>query len=117
VSSALVQPLGLGPGRQLGDDVELAKELREHFTRVVSLAEEFDLFNQFGDGVFGLQDGDFGVVLALELQTLAMFEKFLAVKIGETTARRLRQRRQRKLGSGLSVPSGLQTRHAPWASH
>jgi hypothetical protein len=81
----LIQLAGFGPGGQLGDEVELAEELGDEPVGVLSLAELFDLLEDAGEGVFGLRDGDFRVVLTLSFEALVVLAKFLAIEIGETS--------------------------------
>jgi hypothetical protein len=45
------------PGRKLRDDVELAEQLPDHFTRVVALTELFD-FPEDAERAFSAGDGN-----------------------------------------------------------
>ena len=71
------------PGGELGDKVELSKELAHHLTGIVSLTQDFQTFDDAGDGVLGLGDCRVGVILALAFQALLMFQEFFPVEVGE----------------------------------
>jgi hypothetical protein len=58
---------------------------------VVTLTELLDLLEDAGEGVFGLGDGTFRVILALQLQTLVMLLKFFPVEVGEASTLRHRK--------------------------
>lgn len=79
---------GFGPGRELGDQVEFAKQLTHHLTRVITLAELFELLHDARERLLGLRDRTVGVVLALTFETLMMFEELLPEEIRETLAGR-----------------------------
>jgi hypothetical protein len=70
----LVNLMGLGPGRKLGDDVDPAKQLANHLARIVAPAERVEVGEQELERVFGLGNRDVRVVLALTFQASMMFE-------------------------------------------
>ena len=79
---------GFGPDRKLGDEVKLAKKLAHHLAGIVSLAELFKLSQDPVEGFLGLADGHIRIVLALAFQAGVVLQKFLAVEVRETLARR-----------------------------
>jgi hypothetical protein len=78
--------IGVGPGGELGDKVELSKELTHHLTGVVPLTQRVEPVDDARNGILGLRDCGVRVVLTLAFQTLLMFEKFFAKEVGETLA-------------------------------
>ena len=70
----LVNLMGLGPGRKLGDDVDPAKKLADHLAGIVALTERVEVGEQELERVFGLGNGDVRVVLPLTFQASMMFE-------------------------------------------
>ena len=84
--------IGLGPGGKLGDEVELAKQLAHHLARIVALTERVEVGEHELERVFGLRNGDVGVVLALPFETPMMFEKLFAEELGETLTGRPAER-------------------------
>jgi hypothetical protein len=78
--------IGVGPGRELGNKVELSKELTHHLTGIGSLAQRVEPIDDARDCVLGLRNRGVRVVLALPFQALLMFEKFFTKEVGETLA-------------------------------
>jgi hypothetical protein len=82
--------IGIGPGGEFRDEVELAKQRRHHLAGIIALAELIELPEKSGEGLFDLGDGDFGVVLAVTFETGVMFQELLAEEIREArTGRRV----------------------------
>jgi hypothetical protein len=69
-----MQSFEFGPSRKPGDDVELSEELGNDFAGILTAAEELDLFHDAEERIFGLGDGDLGVVLPLPVKRASMFE-------------------------------------------
>jgi len=84
----LVKFIGFSPGGELGDKVELSKELAHHLTGIIALTQHFQAFDNASDRVFCLCNRRVGVVLAVALETPVMLEKFFPVEIGEALAPR-----------------------------
>ena len=80
--------MGLGPGRKLRDEVDLAKELSHHLAGVVSLTERVEVRQEVLERVLGPGNRDIGVVLTLPLEMSVMFEELFPVEVAETLAAR-----------------------------
>lgn len=81
--------IGICPGGELRDEVELTKERRHHLTGIVALAELIQLPHDVRQRILNLRDRDLGVVLPLALETRVMLEKLLAKEIRETLTGRV----------------------------
>ena len=91
-----MQLTGFSPGGEFGDDVELAEELTDDLAGVFALTELLHLLEDSGERILGLRDRAFRVVLALEFETLMMFEELFAEELSQAVARSAGQ------GSGLT---------------
>jgi hypothetical protein len=74
--------LEIRKSRKVRDGVKLLKQLADDLVGVFALAQALDLFEGPHERLLGLADGDVGVVLALPLETLLMFEDFPPEEIG-----------------------------------
>jgi hypothetical protein len=80
-----MKAVGIGPGRQLGDEVDFAEELTHHLGRVVALTQLLDLSKEPDERLLDLTDSSLGIVLALTLEALMMLDEFLAEELGKTS--------------------------------
>lgn len=78
---------GVGPGGELGDEIELAKQLAHHLAGVVAFAQLLELSHDARQGFFRLSDGPIRVVLTLAFQAVVMLAQFLPEEVGETLTR------------------------------
>ena len=72
------------PRGQLGDEVELPEQFPHHLTRIVALAQLLELPHDARQRFLRLRDGAVGVVLALPLEALMMFEELFAEEVRKT---------------------------------
>jgi hypothetical protein len=77
---------GFGVCGEVGDEVELPKQLFDDLAGVIALAEMIDLRHHAGEHAFGLLDGGIGKILALLLETPVMLREFLAKEGREALA-------------------------------
>ena len=78
---------GFSPGGQLGDKIEFSKQLTDHLTGIIPLAERIEVGDDPLERIFGLRDRDIGIVLPLPLETPMMFQELFAEELGETGTR------------------------------
>jgi len=71
----LMKCFWIGPGRQVRHRVDLPQQLRDHVARIRALAELIEFGKNAREGVFGLDDREFGVVLALFIEAPMMFDE------------------------------------------
>jgi hypothetical protein len=82
--------IGVGPGGEFRDKVELLKERGHHLTGIIALAELVELPEQRGQRVFDLGNRNFRVILSLTFETSVVFQELFAEKIGQApTGRRM----------------------------
>ena len=77
---------GFGVCGEVGDEVELSKELFDDLAGVVALTQLIDLRHHTGEHAFGLFDGGVRKVFALLLETPVMLCEFLAKEGREALA-------------------------------
>ena len=94
--------LGIGPGGQIGDDVELAQEIADDFVGVVVMAQLLELRNGTCERGFDFRNSTFGVVLSLAVEQPLMLEKLFSIKVGNDLGAADRQ----GCDSGHSIPKG-----------
>jgi len=73
-----MQSSGFRPRRQIRDEVELSQQISNQLARIVALTEGIDLGEDAGEDVFGLDDREFGEVLALLLEALVVFQELFS---------------------------------------
>ena len=78
---------GIGPSRELGDEIEFSKKFAHHLTGIFALTQLLELFHDPRQSVFGLADRAVRVVLALALEARVVFAEFLSEKVRQTLAR------------------------------
>ena len=76
----------IGPGGQLGDRVDLAKQFADLLARIVALAEGVEVGHQAANGVLNLGNRRVGVVLALLFEAAMVLQKLFTEELGETRA-------------------------------
>lgn len=72
---------GIGPGREPGDDIELAKDLPDDLVGIACGAEVIELRHHFRERLFHIADGALRVELPLLLETALTANEFLTVEI------------------------------------
>jgi hypothetical protein len=88
----LVKLMGIGPGGKLRDDVEPAKQLAEHLSRIVALADDVEVGEEPLERVLRLADGPVGVVLPLPFEASMMFQQLFAIELAEALTGRTAKR-------------------------
>jgi hypothetical protein len=91
VLSSLVEGVNFRKGREVGDSVDLAKQLADDFACILALTQAFDLTHCTGQGMFSPFDRRVGVVLALRFKAPMMFEELFPEELGKTLTRRAAQ--------------------------
>ena len=82
----LVERARLGERGKLCHRIELPEQLTDDFAGVFAPAQFLHLLKDSAERFFGLRDRPIGVVLAVLLQTLVMFQKLFAKEIGKALA-------------------------------
>ena len=75
--------LRVGPGRQAGEQIELAQQAANDLLGVSLAAELIELVHDARQRSLHVENRALGVVLALILKALSMFEEFFAIEIGQ----------------------------------
>ena len=78
-----MDPIGLGPTRQAGHDIEFAKQPGNQLFGVGVFGEAVHFGDDLEKGGFCAADGLVAVVLTLGLQAFVMLDELLAVEGGE----------------------------------
>jgi hypothetical protein len=65
----------IGPGRQVRHRIDLPPQLRDYVAGIGALAELIEFGKNAREGVFGLNDCELGVVLALFIEAPMMFDE------------------------------------------
>lgn len=94
--------LGIGPGGEVGDDVEFAKEVADHFVGVVRVTQLLELCNGTSERRFDFRDSTFGIELSLAVEQPLVFKELFSIKVGNDLGAADRQ----WCGSGHSIPKG-----------
>src|SRR5918993_2462013 len=91
---------GIGPGREAGHDIELAKQSGHHFVGVGFARKLFEVGHHALQGTLDATNRLLGEVLSLLLEAFVMLQEFFAIELSE-----------RRYGQGR-VAVGEETREA-----
>ena len=76
-----VDLVGIGPGGQPGDDIELPEELTDDLVGIGLGAEAVELANDFQERLLDVVNGALRIELALLLQAPLALEKLFTIEI------------------------------------
>lgn len=74
---------GIGPGREVGDLIELAQQAAHDVIAITVMAELIEPRHGLPDCLFHLRNGPRRVVLALRIEALLMLDELFPVEINE----------------------------------
>ena len=76
---------GIGPGREIGDLIELAQQAAHDVVAVAVIAKLIEPRHRLTDGLLDLRDGARRVVLTLRLEALLMLDELFPIESNSGT--------------------------------